>query len=193
MDRKLVDWARAVKARNAGTGRKLPPLWLFTDRSRLPDPAPVIARLPKGLAGVVLRDGGDGAVARARRIAAICRRRRLVLVIAGSQRQLTRRGTGAHLSAGRRTAAALPALRTSSAHNATEIRRAAKAGAAVIFLSPVFATASHPGAPSLGVPRWAALSRHDRSRVGALGGVDGRFVKQLPRWCRYAGAIGAFA
>jgi thiamine-phosphate pyrophosphorylase len=82
---------------------------------------------------------------------------------------------------------------TSSAHDAAELRRALRAGADVIFLSPVFATASHPGAPSLGIFRWAALAKRCPAKIGALGGISPRRLACLPRWCRYAGAIGALS
>ena len=80
---------------------------------------------------------------------------------------------------------------TSSAHSRTDLRRARMAGADAVFLSPALPTRSHPGAPALGVVRWAALARlaHDGSL--ALGGVEGGMVRRLPRWCRGAGAIGA--
>jgi thiamine-phosphate pyrophosphorylase len=163
----------------------LPPLWLFTDRARLGDPALAIRRLPVGLAGVVLR-GADAA--EARRIAALCRRRRLALSIAAEGA-----GVGLHLRAGRRVAGPRPAFVTSSAHDAAELRRALRAGADVIFLSPVFATASHPGAPGLGIYRWAALAQRCPAKIGALGGISARRLACLPRWCRYAGAIGALS
>ena len=65
-------------------GSDAAPLWLFTDARRLPDPRPSVARLPRGLAGVVLRhDGEPGRAALGRDLARICRARRLVLVVAG--------------------------------------------------------------------------------------------------------------
>ncbi|MEO8715891.1 MAG: thiamine phosphate synthase, partial [Acetobacteraceae bacterium] len=83
---------------------------------------------------------------------------------------------------------------TSSAHDASSLRRAARAGASLAFLSPVFATASHPGAPALGTLRWARLARGARLPVAALGGIDGRTARRLPgRDCAGAGGIGALA
>lgn len=173
-------------------------LWLFTDAARLPDPCAAAARLPAGLCGVVLRDDGQaGRAALARQLAAICRGRRNRLVVAGDWRLALRLGAGLHLRAGRRKLRH-PSLVTSSAHGVAELRRAARAGARLAFLSPAFATASHPGAPGLGPARWGALVRAatpgpgNRIAVAALGGLDGRLIRRLPAGlCRAAGAIGA--
>ena len=202
MDRKLVAWARAVKAsrRHAWRG-DLPVLWLFTDAARLPDPREAIARLPKGLCGVVLRHDGDPhRAALGRDLARICRLRRLRLVVAGDTRLALALGAGIHLRAGtwpdvlRPGGAGRRALRTSSAHNEMETRRAARAGADVIFLSPVFPTASHPGGAALGVVRWARLAGRGRAGVAALGGIRDATVARLPaRKCCAIGAIAALS
>jgi thiamine-phosphate pyrophosphorylase len=202
VDAKLLAWGRAVASREHGSGSdprglvRIPPLWLFTDSQRLPDPRSSVARLPRGLAGVVFRhdDHPDRAVL-GRDIARICRQRGLLLVVAGDLRLAAALRAGVHLRAGR-----WPGLVrangfvTSSAHNLIELRRAARAGADLAFLSPVFATPSHPGAASLGPVRWAGLARRSPVAVAALGGVDGRAVRRVC-WglCAGVGAIGALA
>jgi thiamine-phosphate pyrophosphorylase len=203
MDEKLVAWARAVKsARRLGPGPGCRPvLWLFTDAARLADPRAAVARLPKGLCGVVLRhDGAADRAALGRDLARICRARRLALVVAGDARLAALLGAGVHLRGGRwfssgagnRAAQRCRALLTSSAHDFRELRRARLAGADLVFLSPAFPTASHPGAPALGGARWAGLARRARLPVAALGGIDGDSVRALPRHlCHGAGAIGA--
>ena len=191
MDDRLVAWARRVKRRRGGP----PPLWLFTDRARLADPCEAAARLPRGLAGVVLREEcAPDRAALGARLARICRARRLMLVVAGDWRLAAVLGAGLHLRGGRwPVGAGRTRLVTSSAHSASELRRALSTGAGVVFLSPAFATLSHPGAPSLGPLRWRALARAAPSwgwgRVAALGGIDGTTVRRLG--CRIAGAIGA--
>jgi thiamine-phosphate pyrophosphorylase len=81
---------------------------------------------------------------------------------------------------------------TSSAHGLAGLRRAARSGAKLAFLSPVYPTASHPGAPSLGPARWSRLAREAPLAVAALGGVDGVSVRRLPaRLCRGVGGIAA--
>jgi thiamine-phosphate pyrophosphorylase len=194
MDRRLVAWARSVKHRSRDG---VPVLWLFTDRARLGDPRAAVAGLPRGLCGVVLRDDAvAGRDALAGALARICRVRRNVLVVAGDARLARAVGAGVHLRGGRRLRG-MTGLRgpvTSSAHGVVELRRAGQAGAHVAFLSPAFATASHPGAAGLGVARWAAIARRATGGlvVGALGGIDGGSVRRLPGLC-CAGAIGALA
>ena len=174
-------------------------LWLFTDAQRLADPRAAVARLPKGLCGVVLRhDLAPDRASLGQDLARICRARRVALVVAGDARLAASLGAGVHLRAGRRVR--MPALRrrsvlvTSSAHDLRELRRAARAGADLAFLSPAFLTASHPGAPALGALRWARMAGRAGLPVAALGGINGDRVRALPRHlCRGVGAIGALA
>jgi thiamine-phosphate pyrophosphorylase len=189
MDRRLLAWAYAARRRRP----RLPVLWLFTDGRRLPDPRPAVARLPRGLAGVVLRhDGEPGRAALGRDLARLCRARRLVLVVAGDIRLAARLHAGVHLRSGRWPGPCRRrgALVTSSAHGLPDLRRARQAGAALAFLSPVFPTLSHPGTRALGAVRWSGLARRSPVPVAALGGVDGGNVRRLPVCCA-VGAIGA--
>jgi thiamine-phosphate pyrophosphorylase len=198
MDERLVGWARAVKARRHA---RHPVLWLLTDLSRQPDPLPAILRLPKGLCGVVFRH--DGAPRRrelARAVAALCRRRRLALTIAGDWRLAVALGAGQHC----RARHGLPSRRgagrrrwqidTASAHGAPDVRRALRAGC-LVFLSPVYPTPSHPGARTLGPCRWGRMAAVGtaaaRAPVLALGGINAASVRRLPQ-ARLAGA-GAIA
>jgi thiamine-phosphate pyrophosphorylase len=200
MDHRLVAWARQVKVRRRR--RDLPVLWLFTDAVRLPDPRAVIAGLPRRLCGVVFRhDGVAERAALARTVARQCRRLGIALVVAGDARLAAAVGAGVHLRGGRLGCHGGPhgqkswrrraVLVTSSAHSAAEVRRAVAMGADAVFLSPVLPTQSHPSAPALGVLRWAATARQARAPVMALGGIEGRVVRRLPRWCDGVGAIGA--
>jgi thiamine-phosphate pyrophosphorylase len=155
---------------------------------------PAIARLPPGLSGVVLRhDDAPDRAALAERVATMCRERRLGLVVAGDARLAARLGAGLHLRGGRRAGRCTrPGLVTSSAHNVPEILAARRAGAKILFISPAFATASHPGGRALGAVRWRLLAR----RAGpcfayALGGISGQKVKELADFCYGAGAIHA--
>lgn len=198
MDQRLVAWARAVKARRARAGQGgWPALWLFTDAARLPDPRAAAAQLPKGLCGVVFRhDRFARRAALGRDLARICRARRLALVVAGDARLAARLQAGLHLRRGRRSGPARRrrGLLTSSAHDAREVVRARRAGAALVFLGPAFPTASHPGARTLGPLRWALLARRGGVPALALGGIDGATARALPaRLCAGAAAIGALA
>lgn len=170
----------------------LPVLWLFTDAARLPDPRAAVARLPRGLCGVVLRhDAAPDRAALGRDLARICRQRRNRLVVAGDWRLAARLHAGLHLRRGFRTGGLGGRPVTSSAHTIIECRRAARAGAKLVFLSPAFATASHIGAPGLGM-RWGGMAQRAGLAVAALGGIDGRSVRRLPPLLVVAaGAIGA--
>nr|WP_294526076.1 thiamine phosphate synthase [uncultured Rhodopila sp.] len=196
MDRTLLAWGLR-RTRRAGQGLLPPRLWLFTDPHRLPDPRAAAAALPRGRAGVVLRHDDDPQrAALGRDLARICRERRLVLVVAGNARLAAGLRAGAHLRGGRWAGFPRRAgIVTSSAHSVPDLRRAARAGADLVFLSPAFPTASHPGAPGLGPLRWGAMVRRVPGiRVGALGGVDGTCLRRLPGdACQAAGAIGALA
>ncbi|HQT74163.1 MAG TPA: thiamine phosphate synthase [Acidiphilium sp.] len=192
MDEQLIAAARAVKRRRR-TGH--PTLWLFTDPIRLPDPLAAIAALPPGLSGVVLRD--EVSAARAAAIARLCRARRIALVVAGAPHLAAALHAGLHLRRGARTRPVCAHLThgwiTASAHGRAELVRARRAGADLVFLSPAFPTASHPGAPALRPVRWAALARGAGLPVIALGGVRGRRLRALGRSCAGAAAIGALA
>jgi thiamine-phosphate pyrophosphorylase len=202
MDERLIAWARAVaqhaKPRAVARDARapLPVLWLFTDAARLPDPLPAIARLPRGLAGVVFRH--DAAPDRARlgaRVAALCRQRRLALVVAGDARLAARLHAGLHLREGRVPGRIRnPWLTPASAHGMPGLRRARRAGAKIVFLSPVFPTGSHPGQPALGPVRAARLARQaGGANVYWLGGITAATLPRVPRFVPGIGAIGAFA
>ena len=78
-----------------------------------------------------------------------------------------------------------------TAHDSDEIERAARLGADGLFLSPVFPTASHPGAATLGVDQFHLLAAQSLVPVIALGGMTYERAQQLdwPRW----GAIDGLA
>lgn len=70
-------------------------------------------------------------------------------------------------------------LRSAPVHTYAEIRAAERAGASLLFLSPVFATRSHPEAQALGVARFAWLARRTTLPVIGLGGVNARRGRTL--------------
>ena len=169
MDAKLLAWARVVAA--AQPAARPAAALAVHRRAQARRPASVVARLPKGFSGVVLRhDGVAGRAALGRDLARLCRARRLRLVVAGDPRLAAALGAGVHLRGGRWPAGAPVLARrrrgvllTSSAHSQAELRRAARAGADLAFLSPAFATRSHPDAMALAccaganwraAPRW---------------------------------------
>lgn len=79
-------------------------------------------------------------------------------------------------------------------HDLGEGHIARTAGADLAFISPVFATASHPGAPALGPARASALARQIRLPAFALGGMTARTAKRLEGLPFYGmGVIGAWS
>ena len=197
MDRKLISWARAVKARNArrnaGGALKVPPLWLFSDRERLADPGPVLRRLPKGLCGLVLRPGGTMSPATWRSALLVCRARRFPVVVAGLPPcRPSAFPLGRHFAGTEAVVRHKHGLATAAAHDPAQLMRAVRARVDCVFLSPAFATLSHPGAAALGPLRWSRLAVASRVPMIALGGIAGTNVQRLGRrGCHGVGAIGA--
>jgi len=167
-------------------GKPLPCLVFFTDPARVPDPAAVIARLPRGTGVVYRAFGAADAVAEGRRLAGLARRRGLVL-LAGADAGLAARigADGVHLPERAATKArGLTRIRprwlvTCAAHSAAAIVRARRSGAAAVFVSPVFASASPSAGRALGTLRFARLVRGAGLPVYALGGVNAATARRL--------------
>lgn len=144
---------------------QLPRLWLMTDERMGDRLVPSIERLPKG-SGIVFRHDGLLPAARLalfKRIERIARARRLTLIPGG-------RG-GEH---GRH-----PGVLTAPVHSRRERVAAERNGARLIFVSPVFPTASHPGARALGRVRFGLLVRGSSIPVVALGGMTRKRARSL--------------
>jgi len=175
-------------------GRAVPRLWLFTDE-RVDEEAlfAALARLPRG-SGVVFRHytlSGEARRALLHRIGQAARRRGLLLF--GTPRDgrrsplwmdgMHRPGwAGAGFGRGRS-----PTLRNAGlllsmpAHDRRDLIAARRAGADIVFLSPVFPTRSHPGSAALGSIRFGLLAREAGLPVVALGGMDRtRFRRMRP-------------
>ena len=149
----------------------IPRIWMMTDErmgERLWD---ALARLPRG-SGVVFRhyDALDRA-ALLHRVAKIAARRGLLLAVAG--------GGGLHVHNARRRI--VGGVQTASAHNRREAVAAIRGGADALFVSPVFATRSHPGARALGRAKLGLMIRGLGVPIIALGGMDARRARGLPR------------
>ena len=157
----------------------LPRLWLMTDERQRDGLFAALERLPEG-GGIIFRHYSlPEAERRAlfERVGSASAGRHLLL-LAGPAGQAS--AWGADGSHGRGPG---EGLRTAPAHDLAEIRAAEEAGAALVFLSPVFATRSHPDAPVLGPAKFEALARQTDLPVIALGGMDRE---------RFAGLGGAY-
>ncbi|WP_375285476.1 thiamine phosphate synthase [Sphingomonas sp.] len=135
-----------------------------------------VRRLPPG-AGVVFRHYATEPAERRRlfaRLRRTTRAKRLVLVRAGA---IPLPGEmGIHGRPGR-------GLVTWPAHDRVEALAGRLAGAALLFVSPVYPTRSHPGAPALGPAQAARLGRGLGVGLIALGGMDARRFRPLSRFC----------
>lgn len=177
-------------------------LILVSDERRLPDPAPVMARLPAGTLVLLRHYGAPGREALARRLVRLARKNGQNVLVAGPDWRLAARigAAGVHLPDAVAKAGVPAGLRlwrrgrllSIACHDRAGLARAVRAGADLALLSPVFPTASHPGAPTLGPTRFALLARGARLPVVALGGVDTTTVRALRFAAGYA-AIGGLA
>ena len=168
------------------------PLVLFTDDSGRDWPA-AARRLPRGSAVIIRsRDAGS----RAALFALLSPLAGLKLLIAGDP-ALAASADGLHLPQARAQEAAHWRARhpdwiiTATAHSLRALMNLAHVDAA--FLSPVFATASHPGAPALSPVRAAFIAAASPVPVYALGGITAcNAVLLAPAFAGIA-AIGALS
>lgn len=168
----------------------------FTDPARTPDPAAVLARLPRGCGVIYRAFGAPDAACVGRRLVRIAHRRGLVILAGADPALAAAMGAdGVHLP--ERSAARARGLRmarpgwivTSAAHSASAIVRARRTGADAVFVAPVFESASRSAGRPLGPLRFCALVAGARLPVYALGGVDGQTARRIAR----SGAAGLAA
>ena len=154
---------------------RYPSLWLMTDERMGDALFCALGRLPPH-SGVVFRHYSLSPVERRlllKRVRRITRARALTLVIARPDGVGTAHGVhGTPRGSG---------LRTWPAHDRREAVRGARAGAALLFVSPLFPTRSHPGAAAIGPSRAAAFGRGLGLPLIALGGMTSRRFRAIRR------------
>jgi thiamine-phosphate pyrophosphorylase len=157
----------------------LPPLLFVTDPRRTPDPVVVAGRLPRGSAVVYRAFGDAGALSTGRRLAAVARRRGLVLLVGADEGLAAKIGAhGVHLP--ERLLSVAPRLRarrpgwivTGATHGRKGLAAAARYRLDAALLSVVFESRSPSAGRPLGPVRFARLARGARLPVYALGGVN---------------------
>ncbi|MBT4889223.1 MAG: hypothetical protein HON65_06685 [Rhodospirillales bacterium] len=177
---------------------RLPDFFLMSDDERLPDSTQTIINMPPGSA-IVLRHR-DPAIRQklAFSLSPLCKNRRVALLIAGDI-ALARncRADGVHFSQNsiarkdHKTQSAIHQnwIVTAAAHCRKSALQAHEAGIDAIFLSPVFATKSHPGVKSLGPLGFQAISQVVPTPIYGLGGMNRANIHRL-KDCRLAGIAG---
>lgn len=135
---------------------------------------PALRHLPPG-SGVVIRHHATPPAIRraiALRIRRIATARRLIIVIA---RGHLPGADGVH--GGGRTMG----MRTWPAHDRREARAGVAAGADALFVSPLYPTRSHPGAPAIGPVAARRIARGLATPIIALGGMDAKKWRRIRR------------
>ena len=146
--------------------------WLMTDvrmGERLWD---AIDRLEHARGGIVFRHYSLPAETRemiGRRVADLCRKRKLTLAVA-KDANLARRLGAQLVHNPTENVADLPFSR--AVHSIEEAEAARAEGAAIVFVSPVRPTRSHPDRESLGKVEAAKIARAAGVPAIALGGMD---------------------
>jgi thiamine-phosphate pyrophosphorylase len=155
----------------------LPTVWLMTDE-RMPDMFAALARLPRR-SGIVFRHHSLAEAARRtlfKAVRAVARRHDHVIVLADTPAKARAWGAdGAHHRSSLRSCG----VRTVPVHSRRERVIADRSGADLLFVSPVFATRSHPDAKPLGRVGLARLIRGARAPAIALGGMSVRRWRRL--------------
>ena len=159
--------------------RPWPRAWLMTDERMGEQLWTAIDRLPIKHSGIVFRHYGMANRATlAGRIAEICHRRSLTFAIAGDvELARTLRASLVH-----NPDEQAPDLAFSrSVHSLAEAGAARAEGAALVFVSPIYPTRSHPGRKPLYRPLAVRIARAASVPAIALGGVNSLKAARLQR------------
>jgi thiamine-phosphate pyrophosphorylase len=151
----------------------LPKIWLMTD-PRGGDVVAAVRRLPPR-SGIIFRhyDAPDR-LALFRAVKSAARRKHHMVLLAGTPAQA--KAWGAHGAHDRSVRASI-GLRSVAVHSAREAALARRVKADLVFVSPVFATRSHPGAQPLGRIGFGRLARGHTAI--ALGGMNSTRFRSL--------------
>ena len=159
--------------------RAWPRQWLMTDE-RLGDRLwEAVARLPDRHAGIVLRHHATPASERrmlAERLASLCRDRGLTLGVAVDSTLAEAIGADFVHNPSTKTSGPF----SLSVHDLEQAVQARRRRAALVFVSPVHATKSHPNGIALGPDKAQALAQAAAVPAIALGGMNAARFEALP-------------
>jgi thiamine-phosphate pyrophosphorylase len=187
-------------ARQAKPPRNLPRAFFVTDPVRTADILAIAQRLPRGF-GIVWRHfGAADRLESGRRLARLCRRRGLVLLVSADPVLAARIGAhGVHWPEARLRGMRLkPAglIETAAAHSTGAIHRAHRLGVDAAIVSAVFPSRSPSATKPLGVLRFRQMARTAPLPVYALGGLNAanaaRAMAHAAGWAAIDGVIEAW-
>lgn len=164
----------------------LPDVWLVSDERNDANLEAALARLPAG-SGFVYRHyhlEGDTRRRRFDALLAVARKGGHVMLLAGDADLALEWGADGIYGPPGKLGKRPGLLRLATAHDAREIYLANRNDADALFLSPVFATRSHPDGRCLGVSIFRELAARSRIPVIALGGMTAERAAEMdwPRW-----------
>ncbi len=175
-----------------------PALALMTDDERLADPLAAALALPRGSMVVVRARDAIRRADLAKAIMKLSRLRSLIVLIADDAAlAVSCDADGLHLpeaclgDASHQRARHPRWLISASVHSLAALGRAMRLPVDAVFLSPVFATKSHPGRAALTPVRANLIARAARVPVYALGGVNAHNAGRLAESFAGIAAIGA--
>ncbi|MEM6683757.1 MAG: thiamine phosphate synthase [Pseudomonadota bacterium] len=138
--------------------------------------------------GLVIRSYGASGKAQVRHLMTLAKVQRRICLLAPESAA----GFGRHIPRWQRPQRRMSTVMSMSVHSAAEAIRARRSGADLVFISPVFDTQSHVGAPALGLYQARRLARMARRPAYALGGLNN--VSRLrvlgPGFAGFAGISG---
>ncbi|WP_230292041.1 thiamine phosphate synthase [Croceicoccus sp. Ery5] len=161
-------------SRKPAKSQRLPWLWLVSDARNDAALERVLRRLPRG-SGLVFRHyqlRPENRRQRFDRLARIARGRGHVVALSGTARQAREWGAQAVYGPPQRLRGAAGLLRLATVHSMRELGAARRAGADLVFVSPVFPTRSHRGGAVLGPLRALMLARQAGGGAIMLGGMN---------------------
>ena len=192
LDANVKRAGQAIRRARAHRAHVLPPVIVMTDHARQGSAETLARALPRGTA-LCLRDYDlPGRAALAHRLGRLCRARAISFLVAGDVRLAIASGAdGVHLPEAMARASRLPlalarahglavTLAAHSPRAATFAAREARGLVDAVLISPVFATASHPGARPLGALGFLRVraAAPDIAAV-ALGGMTAATCRRL--------------
>ncbi len=175
---------RSIVLRNLNTSSKqLPALWLFTDEKRIPDLENLLYIIPKNLkVGVVFRYyNHQSRYKYSKRILRVCKQKKFLLLIGSDLGLCNSIGAdGVHFPRWEKKYKKYPGkIISCSFHKLGDIRRCKNIDADIIFISPVFKTASYITKNPLGIIRSSLMLNYLSTNCAALGGINLKNIKRF--------------